>query len=180
MGDIGSEFLRETLRWLRYEKSLGDGALARAADEDLHLQPHRESNSIALIVKHLAGNMVSRWTDFLNSDGEKPDRQRDEEFIEDGASRSQVLERWERGWAAILGAIETLRPDDLQKTVTIRGESVSAVNAIQRQVTHVSYHVGQIVYLAKMLRGEDWTSLSIPRGQSRAYLEKMQGQRAKD
>jgi len=173
MGEIGSAFLTETLRWLRYEKSLGDGALAQVADEVLHLQPSRESNSIALIVKHLSGNMVSRWTDFLSSDGEKPDRKRDQEFIEDEAERAQVLERWERGWAATLGALEALTPGDLQKTVTIRGEPHSVMSAIQRQVTHVSYHVGQIVYLAKMFAGEGWASLSIPRGQSEAYLENL-------
>jgi uncharacterized damage-inducible protein DinB len=173
MDDIGTDFLRETLRWLRFEKSLGDGAMAQIADEMLHAQPGGESNSIALIVKHLSGNMVSRWTDFLTADGEKPDRNRDAEFEDDDASRTDVLARWERGWASILGALEALSSDDLHRTVTIRSEQVGVINAIQRQVTHVSYHVGQIVYLSKMLKGDGWKSLSIARGQSEAYIEKM-------
>lgn len=173
MNDIGRVFLQETLGRLRREKSLGDRALEQIPDDALHAQPNQESNSIALIVKHLSGNMVSRWTDFLTTDGEKPDRQRDTEFVDDDASRALVLERWEHGWACMLGAIEALTPDDLLKTVTIRGEPISVINAIQRQVTHVPYHVGQIVYLAKMFKGEGWKSLSIPRGQSEAFLQEM-------
>ena len=173
MNDIGTEFLHETLRWLRFEKSLGDGAMAQIADEMLHVQPSDESNSVALIVKHLSGNMVSRWTDFLTADGEKPDRNRDGEFEDDDASRADVLARWERGWARILEALEALSGDDLSKTVTIRSEQVGVINAIQRQVAHASYHVGQIVYLCKMLKGDGWKSLSIARGQSEAYIEKM-------
>lgn len=173
VSEIGTEFLRETISRLRLVKGLGDGALEQTDEAGLHLQANPESNSVAMIVKHLSGNMISRWTDFLTTDGEKPERNRDGEFEDDDASRPQVLERWERGWACILGALEALSADDLLKTVTIRSEAVSVMNAIQRQVTHVSYHVGQIVYLCKMLTGEGWKSLSIPRGQSRAYIEEM-------
>jgi Protein of unknown function (DUF1572) len=173
MNEIGTVFLQETLTRLRREKSLGDRTFAQLADDALHAQPDPESNSIAQIVKHLSGNMVSRWTDFLTTDGEKPDRQRDAEFIDDDASRAVVLERWERGWACMLGALEALTPDDLLKTITIRGEPFSVIGAIQRQVTHVPYHVGQIVYLGKMFKGERWESLSIPRGQSEAFMQEM-------
>jgi Protein of unknown function (DUF1572) len=180
MDDIGTVFLHETLSRLRREKSLGDRAFGQISDDALHVQPNPESNSIAQIVKHLSGNMVSRWTDFLTTDGEKPDRQRDAEFIDDDATRSVVLERWERGWACMLGAIEALTPDDLLKTITIRGEPLGVISAIQRQVTHVPYHIGQIVYLAKMFKGEEWTSLSIPRGQSEAFMQAMKDENKKD
>ncbi len=178
MNEIGTEFLHETLRWLRFEKSLGDGAMGQLADHVLHVQPGGESNSVALIVKHLSGNMVSRWTDFLTTDGEKPDRNRDAEFEDDTANRAEILARWERGWACILGALEALTGDDLGKTVTIRSETVGVINAIQRQVAHVSYHVGQIVYLCKLLKGDGWKSLSIARGQSEAYIENMRRERS--
>jgi Protein of unknown function (DUF1572) len=180
MSDIGTVFLQETISRLRREKSIGDRALAQIPDDALHTQPNPESNSIAQIVKHLSGNMVSRWTDFLTTDGEKPDRHRDAEFIDDAADKTVVFERWERGWACMLGALESLTPDDLLKTITIRNEPLSVIGAIQRQVTHVPYHVGQIVYLAKMFKGEDWTSLSIPRDQSEAFLQAMRDENKKD
>jgi uncharacterized damage-inducible protein DinB len=180
MSEIGTVFLQETLTRLRREKSIGDRALAQIPDEALHVQPNSESNSIAQIVKHLSGNMISRWTDFLTTDGEKPDRHRDAEFVDDDATRSIVLERWERGWACMLGAIGALTPDDLAKTITIRSEPISVIAAIQRQVTHVPYHIGQIVYLAKMFMGQSWTSLSIPRSQSEAFMQEMQGKHTND
>ncbi|MEO8217597.1 MAG: DUF1572 family protein, partial [Acidobacteriota bacterium] len=122
-----------------------------------------ESNSIALLVKHMAGNMISRWTDFLTTDGEKPDRDRDREFIEESQSRSDLLRRWDEGWTRLLETLSSVTPDDLQAVVTIRGEEHSVVLAINRQISHYAYHVGQIVYIAKHLRGSSWNNLSMPK-----------------
>ena len=164
MHAIASEFLGESLHTLRKYKELGEGAISQARDEDLFRTIDDESLSIALIVKHLRGNMRSRWRDFLTSDGEKPDRDRDSEFVPgEGETRETVLAWWEEGWAEVFRAIEALRPPDLEKTVTIRGEPHSVLQAITRQLTHYAYHVGQIVYLAKHFRGAEWESLSIPK-----------------
>lgn len=158
-------------------KSLGDKALSQL--DELHLQsvPDPQSNSIAVIVKHMSGNMLSRWTDFLTTDGEKPGRNRDEEFVDDIASKEHLLELWELGWKAVMGALESLRPEDVLATVTIRGEPHSVMQAVQRQISHYGYHTGQIVYVAKMLKSSDWQTLSIPRGGSAAFNERMQERR---
>lgn len=164
MNAIPSEFLTDTLSEFAKYRDLGSRAMAQLSDDQLFHTPDSESNSIALIVKHLRGNMLSRWTDFLDSDGEKPDRQRDQEFEPAaGTSRSEVERWWEEGWAAAIAAIEALRPTDLGRVVTIRGEPLSVLQAILRNLCHAAYHVGQIVYVAKHLRGAEWTSLSIPR-----------------
>jgi hypothetical protein len=128
-----------------------------------------ESNSVSVIVRHMAGNMHSRWTDFLTSDGEKPTRHRDNEFADAAITRAEVMQTWEDGWRVCLDAITSLQPADLSRTITIRGEPHSVVEAINRQLTHYSYHVGQIVFIAKALRGDAWRTLSIAKNKSVAY-----------
>jgi Protein of unknown function (DUF1572) len=148
-------------------KRLAEGALAQARDDDLNVALDAESNSLAVIAKHMAGNLRSRFTDFLTTDGEKPDRNRDGEFeIEGPTSRRAVMEDWERGWQVLFNALDALSPDDLRREVTIRGEHHTVVQALNRQLTHHSYHVGQIVFLAKHLRSEEWKTLSLPRRRS--------------
>lgn len=164
MNSIPSEFLNDALHDYRKYRDLGGAAMAQLEDAQLFRTIDHEANSIALIVKHLRGNMISRWTDFLTTDGEKPDRHRDLEFEMSGeSSRADVERWWEEGWSAALGAIEALRPTDLERVVTIRGEPLSVLQAILRNLTHAAYHVGQMVFLAKHFRGADWTSLSIPK-----------------
>ena len=155
-------------------KKLGDAAIAQVvADADLLKQIDPGSNSIATVVKHLGGNLRSRFTDFLTTDGEKPDRDRDGEFeMSTGTmspSRAEILGWWESGFAAALATLESLTPDDLTRTVHIRREPFLVVEALNRLVTHLAYHVGQIVYVARHLAGDRWTSLSIPKGQSKQY-----------
>jgi hypothetical protein len=166
MLDIGAVYLEEAFRSLRGHKRLADGAIAQVSDEQFFAAPDPESNSIAIVVKHMAGNMHSRFTDFLTSDGEKPDRHRDQEFIPDGIDRALLMQRWEQNWQLVLDTVKSLGPEDLTRTVTIRGEPHSVLRAIHRQVAHYAYHVGQIVYLAKHWKEAEWTSLSIPKGQS--------------
>ena len=166
MHATASEFLGETLRIFEKYKSLGEGAMSQAREEDLFRRLDEESLSIALIVKHMRGNMLSRWRDFLTTDGEKPDRDRDAEFEEgegEGDTRETVEALWNEGWAEVFRAIGALRPTDLERTVLIRGEPHSVLQAITRQMTHYAYHVGQMVFLAKHFRGSAWNSLSIPR-----------------
>lgn len=154
---------------LRRTKRLGDGALGQLDEADWRWRPDEEANSIAILVQHLHGNMLSRWTDFLAADGEKPTRDRDGEFEPQGLPVKELLARWEEGWRACLGAVEALEESDLARTVRIRGEPLSVTDAILRQVSHYAYHVGQIVTLARSRRGAAWKSLSIPKGQSRQH-----------
>jgi Protein of unknown function (DUF1572) len=154
---------------LRRTKKLGDRAFDQIADADWLWRPDAESNSIAILVQHLHGNMLSRWTDFLTTDGEKPTRDRDGEFEPQALSAKELRERWEEGWRVCLGAVGALGDGDLARTVRIRGEPLSVLDAILRQVSHYAYHVGQIVQLARSRRGAAWTSLSIPKGQSRQH-----------
>ena len=153
----------------RSQKDLADRAIAQVSDDNLHVALDSNTNSIAVIMKHLAGNMLSRWTDFLTSDGEKPDRNRDEEFVDRFTSRAEVIAFWERGWRALFDTLASLTPDDLCRTITIRGEPHSVIRAIDRQLSHYGYHVGQIVLIARILAGEKWTTLTIPRGESQQY-----------
>ncbi|MDZ4858186.1 MAG: DUF1572 family protein [Candidatus Hydrogenedentes bacterium] len=170
MEAIGKLYLESALFRFRGTKELGDKALAQLTAGDLAWTPGPESNSIVVIVQHLHGNMLSRWTDFLDSDGEKPSRDRDGEFVEPAnADYGSVLDKWNEGWDCLFRAIEALTADDLNKNITIRGQTMNALDAINRQVAHVSYHVGQIVYLARMRTGSAWKTLSIARGASRAY-----------
>ena len=164
----GAAFLAEALRMFRGYKSRTEVAFAQLRPEDWFRLIDPEANSIAIIVKHMAGNMRSRWTNFLTSDGEKPDRDRDSEFILDSSTTpEQVLEWWNKGWQLVFSAIEPLTADDLDKKITIRGQEHSVMEAISRQMTHYAEHVGQIILLAKHFRGAEWKSLSIPKGQSK-------------
>jgi hypothetical protein len=160
-------YLQDIARAFRNYQTLGERAMAQVADDDLHTLLDPDANSIAIIVKHVGGNLRSRFTDFLTSDGEKPTRNRDDEFeMPEQASRAEMMRWWESGWAAVLGAIDSLTPDDLGRTVHIRGEAFLVVEALSRSVTHTAYHVGEIVFLAKHLAGPRWTSLSVPKGRS--------------
>ena len=169
MTDISSAYLSEAVRALRAYKKLAEGALAQISDEEFFRMPDPESLSCALLVKHIAGNLRSRFTDFLTSDGEKPDRHRDQEFEDAaGATRAQLRRSWEENWTTLFRSLETLRPEDLERTVAIRGEPYSVLKAINVASLHYAYHIGQIVYVAKHLRGPAWKSLSVPKpGQER-------------
>jgi len=175
---ISSHYLDEIRRQFRGHKRLAEGAISQLRDKELFVALDAESNSIAVIIKHLAGNMRSRFTDFLTTDGEKPDRHRDQEFeMYAGATRTEVMRWWEEGWARVFSAIETLKPEDLMRTVTIRGETHSVLQALNRQVAHYAYHVGQIVFLAKHSRSTEWKSLSVPRGKSEEFNAQMAAKR---
>ena len=168
--DLAAHYLDEARRQMRGHKRMGEGAMAQLRDEDFFMTLDAESNSVAILVKHLAGNMRSRFTDFLTSDGEKPDRFRDREFeVTTATTRAEVMQWWEQGWACVLGAIEALKPEDVLRTVTIRGEPHSVLQAINRQIAHYAAHVGQIVFLAKHLRSREWKTLTIPRGRSEEF-----------
>lgn len=163
-------FLDSAIKRIYYYKELGDKTLAQLNAEQLHWQPAGEPNSIYLIIKHLSGNMLSRWTDFLTSDGEKASRNRDTEFEDDQtASQAEVLATWEKGWTCMMDTLRSLQPEDLVKTVSIRNEPHAVIDAINRQLAHVPYHVGQIVYIGKMITKENWQSLSIPKGKSQDF-----------
>ncbi|MGH9499691.1 MAG: DUF1572 family protein [Terriglobales bacterium] len=173
MADIAQHYLEETRRQFRGHKRLGEGALAQLKDDELFVTLDPESNSAAVIVKHMAGNMRSRFTDLLTTDGEKPDRHRDQEFeLSSDTSRVEVMRWWESGWACVFSAVEALRPEDLMRIVTIRGQPHTVLQALNRQLAHYAYHVGQIVFFAKHLRSRAWQSLSIPRGQSEEFNRK--------
>jgi len=149
---------------------MGEDAMAQLRDEEFFVALDPESNSVAVLVKHLAGNMRSRFTDFLTSDGEKPDRFRDREFeLTSGTTRADVMKWWEEGWACVFSAIDPLKPEDVMRVVTIRGEPHTVLQAINRQIAHYAQHIGQIVFLAKHLRSSEWKTLSIPRGKSEEY-----------
>ena len=167
-------YLADVVRTFRNYKALGDRAMAQVSDEALHTLLDGDANSIAIIVRHVAGNLRSRFTDFLTTDGEKPTRNRDAEFeMPERASRADLLADWESGWAAVLGAIDALTPADLDRTIYIRREAFLVLEALQRSVTHTAYHVGPIVFLAKHFAGRGWTSLSVPKGRS---AEAVQGE----
>lgn len=164
------DMITDLLHEFRRHKDLADRAMAALSDEAFFHRLGEQVNPVALIVKHLAGNLASRWTDFLTTDGEKPDRQRDTEFeIGSGTTRAEVLRWWESGWKCVLESVGALAPQDLMRKVTIRSEPHTVVEAINRQLTHYAGHVAQIVLLAKHLRGADWKTLSIPRGQSEQF-----------
>jgi hypothetical protein len=166
--DTATHYLEEVRRQFRGHKRLAEGAIAQLKDEELFVVLDAEANSIAIIVKHLAGNMRSRFTDFLTTDGEKPDRNRDQEFeMNSATTRTDVMNWWEKGWSSVFTAIEALKPEDVLRTVTIRGEPHTVLQAINRQVAHYAYHVGQIVFMAKHFRSSEWKTLSVPRGKSR-------------
>lgn len=168
-------YVADALAVLRQYKGMAEKAIAQLDDAQLTAALDPEMNSVALIVKHMAGNMRSRWTDFLTTDGEKPDRRRDGEFEAPPATRAEVLAMWEEGWRICFGALEPLTDADMAREVYIRGERHSVMQAIHRQVAHYACHVGQIVFLAKHLKSEAWETLSIPRGRSEEYNRKAMG-----
>src|SRR2546425_1550082 len=161
-----TSYVKDSIDLFRYYKKLGERAMAQCSDEGLAATIDAESNSIAVIVKHMAGNMRSRWTDFLTSDGEKPDRNRDTEFEDAPKTRAALVELWERGWKYLFDALEPLTDKDLVRKITIRTEPHSVMQAINRQIAHYSYHVGQIVYLARHFAGAKWQTLTIPKRKS--------------
>ena len=168
--DPAAHYLDEARRQMRGHKRMGEGAMAQLRDEDFFVTLDPESNSVAILVKHLAGNMRSRFTDFLTSDGEKPNRSRDREFeVTTATTRADVMRWWEEGWTCVLGAVDALKPEDVMRTVAIRNEPHTVLQAINRQIAHYAQHIGQIVFLAKHLRSTDWKTLSIPRGKSEEF-----------
>src|ERR1700723_1011958 len=168
--DLAAHYLDEARRQFRGNKRLAEAAIAQLTDEELFIALDPESNSIAILIKHLAGNMRSRFTDFLTTDGEKPDRNRDQEFeITPATTRAEVMRWWEEGWTRVFAAIEALKPEDIMRTVTIRGEPHTAMQAVNRQIAHYAQHTGQIVFLAKHLRSGEWKTLSVPRGKSKDF-----------
>ena len=172
------QYLESAIRQFEYYKSLAEKTFAQVGDEDLFWQYNEESNSIAIIVKHMRGNMLSRWTDFLTSDGEKEWRNRDSEFWNDIKDRKELMDKWNEGWACFFNAVKALTDNDMSKIVHIRNEAHSITDAINRQLAHYAYHVGQIVFIGKMIAATKWKSLSIPKGASRAFNdEKFSGPR---
>jgi len=169
-------FLRDIIKRFKMYKELGDKTLAQLNEEDVVYQPNEQSNSIAMIVQHLHGNMLSRFTNFLTEDGEKPWRHRDKEFDEVTLTKAEVIQLWNEGWACVFHALETLQPTDLMKTIYIRTEPLLVYDALLRQLAHYPNHVGQIQYIGKMRKGAAWQSLSIPRGKSEDYNSKMAAQ----
>jgi hypothetical protein len=166
---FSTSYVKDSVGVFGYYKKLGEGAMAQCPDEGLFTTLDAESNSIAIIVKHLAGNMRSRWTNFLTTDGEKPDRNRDTEFEDAPKTRAALMEMWERGWKYVFDAFAPLSDEDLVREITIRTEPHSVMQAINRQIAHYSYHVGQIVYVAKHFAGSKWQSLTIPKKKSAEF-----------
>ena len=166
---IGKSFLESVIKRLSYYKELGDKTFAQLNEKDFHFAPNAESNSIALIIQHTAGNMLSRWTDFLTTDGEKGWRNRDTEFVEQHLTKQQLIDFWQKGWDCLFNSLHSLTEEDLLKTIYIRGEGLLVIDAINRQMAHYPYHVGQIIYLAKLIKNEDWQTLSIAKGHSNQF-----------
>lgn len=174
MSDLGTHYLDEVFRGLRGHKRLADDSIVQLSDKQFFALPSPESNSVAIIVKHIAGSLRSRFTGFLTTDGEKSDRNRDQEFLmTPDTTRQQLLQWWEQNWQLFFDTINSLQPDDLERTVTIRGQSHSVLQALNRAVAHCAYHTGQIAFLAKHWKGAEWKSLSVPKGQSEQFNAKM-------
>jgi uncharacterized damage-inducible protein DinB len=170
---IEEQYLNSAIKRLEDYKTLGEKAIDRLNDEQLNWQPNETSNSIAIIITHVYGNMLSRWTNFLTEDGEKEWRKRDEEFESRDISKEQLLRWWNEGWSVCLSSLKSLTNEDISKTITIRKEPLTVIDAINRQIAHYSYHIGQIIYVSKWLLDTNWTSLSIPKGYSEQYNEQL-------
>ncbi len=170
---MNQTYLSSVLKRFRDEKSLGDKTLQKLTTDQLTWRPNPVSNSIAIIVQHMHGNMLSRWTNFMTEDGEKSWRKRDEEFDDGSVTKEELLARWEEGWEVLLAALESLKPSDMTADIRIRNQPLSVTDAINRQLAHSSYHVGQIVYVGKWLMSDSWESLSIPKNASNEYNKKM-------
>lgn len=174
---IATIFLESVIKRFKEYRTLGEKSFAQLHEDEMHFAPNEASNSIAVIIQHMQGNMLSRWTNFLTEDGEKPWRNRDDEFELHRFTKAELLEKWNEGWKVCLDTLESLKEEDLNKTITIRSQPLNVVDAINRQLAHYSYHVGQIVYLGRWIRKEEWKSLSIPKGNSQAFNEQMQQSR---
>jgi hypothetical protein len=171
--EFSTSYLQDSLSLFRFYKKLADGAMEQVSDEQLFVALDEEMNSIAIVVKHMAGNMRSRWTDFLTTDGEKPDRNRDSEFVAPPATREELMRLWKEGWDLVFNALEPLAESDLTRKITIRREPHSVMQAINRQIAHYSYHCGQIVFLAKHFKTGEWKSLSVPRNRSAEFNQRV-------
>lgn len=169
---LAEQYLDTIIKTFKSQKQLAEKAMKQLEPAQFHSCIDEEANSVAHIVKHVSGNMRSRWRDFLSSDGEKSDRNRDDEFVDDLETVEDIMLCWEDGWKVVLETLESLEPSDLSKTITIRSEAHSVIEAIERQVSHYAYHVGQMVFLAKHLRSENWQTLSIARGESASFNQK--------
>jgi hypothetical protein len=176
--EFTTSFLKDSIEVLRYYKRLAERAMAQIPDEALFAAVDSQSNSVAIIVKHLAGNMRSRFTDFLTSDGEKPDRKRDSEFEAPPTTRAELMEMWEAGWRRVFDAITPLTDPQLNDKVYIRSEAHSVMQAVNRQLVHYAYHIGQIVYVSKHFAGANWNSLTIPKGKSEDFTSRVASGRA--
>ena len=166
---LGKEYLKSVIARFKYYKDLGDKTFEQLNDWDLHYQPNEESNSISIIIRHMSGNMLSRWTNFLTEDGEKKWRDRDNEFEAQDMTKQQLVEYWQKGWDCFFEALENLKKKDLKKTVYIREEPLSVIDAINRQLAHYPYHIGQVIHIAKTIKGKKFRNLSIPKGGSGQY-----------
>lgn len=164
-----SSYLSSVIKQFKYYKKLGDRTFDQLKNDDIHWQLHHETNSISIIVKHITGNMRSRWTNFRTEDGEKSWRKRDEEFIDTYKDKAEMQRAWDEAWAILLGVLDELREEELEEMVYIRNQGHTIVEAINRQMAHYAYHIGQIVQLGKMIKGADWESLSIPKGLSESF-----------
>jgi hypothetical protein len=174
MNSLGAIYLDSAIKRLLTYKTLGDKTFTQLEEDDFHYAPNEESNSISVIIRHLHGNMLSRWTNFLTEDGEKPNRDRDTEFVPPPLGKEAIIALWEEGWNCLLTALRSLKEEDLLKTITIRYEPLIVIDAINRQLAHYPHHVGQIIYIGKMIRNEKWQSLSIPKGASETVNRQMQ------
>jgi len=166
---MNKNYLESVIKQMRYYKALGEKTFAQLEEDQIHYQLNEYSNSIAIIVKHLKGNMLSRWTNFLTEDGEKEWRNRDSEFEASIKDKADLTEKWEEGWACFLGTLESLKPDDMDRIIYIRNEGHSVAEAINRQLCHYAYHIGQIVFIGVQVKEAEWNSLSVPRGGSVAF-----------
>ncbi len=170
---LTTSYLEDSIGLFHFYKQMAEGAIGQVTDEQLFATLDEEMNSIAIIVKHMSGNMRSRWTNFVTSDGEKPDRNRDTEFDDPSATRAELMRMWNQGWEKLFEALTPLSDADLTRTITIRGEPHSVMQAINRQIAHYAYHVGQIVFLAKHFKASEWKSLSVPRNKSAEFTRKV-------
>ena len=170
---LGNEYLKVVQERFTSVKSLGEKTISQLSEDDIHWRFNEASNSVAVIVKHVSGNMVSRWIDFLTTDGEKANRNRDQEFEAELLTKQELMTIWEKGWNALFDALKEMSEQDLLKDIYIRGEHHTVIDAIERQMAHYAYHIGQIVFIGKQLKGDAWESLSIPKGNSEQYLQQM-------
>ncbi|AHF14584.1 DUF1572 family protein [Niabella soli] len=169
----GTIFLKSAIQQFKDYKLLAEKTFAQLEDKDFHYNPDKVNNNLAVNITHMHGNMLSRWTDFLAKDGEKEWRRRDEEFEEQNLNQEQLLQLWEAGWTCLFNALESLHPEDLDKTIYIRTKPLTVLEAVQRQLTHYSYHVGQIVFIGKHIKGDQWQGLSVPKGGSKQFNEQL-------